>query len=864
MADIYRVRIKDKKYGPFSYERVIQLLHEGRISHESYIRKNDTKDWVQIKKLKEFETKNQIQFTKPPDPKEMGKKNYSFDIEDIWYLSDRGQITGPYTRDKIKVILKSPNLTKMAYAFKKDKSEVMFIEGFKGDMKDTVLYDKDAQLKNKLTKKGKSTLAFFKHTNWYKAFKKAFYLDKLKKKKILRPRNIIIALANIIIIIVTYSILRTCPFESELIVSRSNKSFPGFLATLLQEAAVKERYCRLSDKSAGYNIYHGKYELYNKYEKKLVEQYFKKGKLHGPHKEFYDNGRPSAKAFYQENILNGKTITWFNTESEEPKIKEECFYGTQGFGECTGYYLNGMKKYFGSNISTIDEMELATILKEGKWHYWKEDGNLDKIIYYRNGVIQHVDNIGFIEIAQIPVVSKPYLSIFSPRGTYAAIATKSKIIIYNFLSKKIVFEHKNDKIIYKLEFSSDDNYLLAQLKDNILVLNIHDEGYTFLISEVDDLISAYITPNSKYLIAISKLALISDSDEDEYATDQYIQAYNLASKKKITEQTYTSQLDKTFVSHNGDLLVAKEARGFQVLDFDSENFTWSHNTKDKVISTNFTPNDQYIIFTTKSKSRRSRHASIDLFRSNFYSLKKRKVHAVIKHGKSVNISAISSNDKYILLKFYDSLKLYSLRLRKIVSTIKLEKHAYFTMFTPDNKNILIGGSDNILYLYSIHRKKIIAKFPHKTTLKSATLGTNGYNIITHSWGPIEGQEQGEAKVINLQTRSELASFKLFQEVKKVSLAPDSNFAVTQFNTQKALSPENEPLIETNKIYDFRNKKIIATVENPDLNRSTSIENKTILFIDLIKEKSEEDDEELELQNKDSEKSKFVSIMRKQF
>ena len=100
---------------------------------------------------------------------------------------------------------------------------------------------------------------------------------------------------------------------------------------------------------------------------KRVENY-KGGKKNGQSLIYYESGNLKVKSAYKSGLLDGEYIQFYDTGSNKKKIE-----GT--------YKVISVDNVYGSNSTELS-------VKDGKWKYYNQNGNIDSIIVY-----QEVDDV---------------------------------------------------------------------------------------------------------------------------------------------------------------------------------------------------------------------------------------------------------------------------------------------------------------------------------------------------------------------------------------------------------------------------------------------------------------------------------------
>ena len=88
--------------------------------------------------------------------------------------------------------------------------------------------------------------------------------------------------------------------------------------------------------------------------------------------------------------------------SSEPRIKPDCYYfwysanaihSTQG--GYSGQLLNGLYTEFYLNKNLKEQGSFNKGLKDGSWKSWNEDGTVNKVSYWKNGIPVQGGSVSF-------------------------------------------------------------------------------------------------------------------------------------------------------------------------------------------------------------------------------------------------------------------------------------------------------------------------------------------------------------------------------------------------------------------------------------------------------------------------------------
>lgn len=105
-------------------------------------------------------------------------------------------------------------------------------------------------------------------------------------------------------------------------------------------------------------------------EVKLLSEMYSKGKLNGPQKTYYDNGKLKSIVYYKNDKIDG--IVEYDKSG---KLLHKSIF-ENGSGDWKLYWSNGKVSEEGKYVSGR---------KDGVWKKYREDGSLDTILKYDNG-----------------------------------------------------------------------------------------------------------------------------------------------------------------------------------------------------------------------------------------------------------------------------------------------------------------------------------------------------------------------------------------------------------------------------------------------------------------------------------------------
>jgi len=105
-------------------------------------------------------------------------------------------------------------------------------------------------------------------------------------------------------------------------------------------------------------------------EIKLLSEMYSKGKLNGPQKTYYENGKLKSIVYYKNDRVDGIVEYDKNGKLLHKSIFEN------GSGDWKLYWSNGKVSEEGKYVSGR---------KDGVWKKYREDGSLDTILKYDNG-----------------------------------------------------------------------------------------------------------------------------------------------------------------------------------------------------------------------------------------------------------------------------------------------------------------------------------------------------------------------------------------------------------------------------------------------------------------------------------------------
>lgn len=105
-------------------------------------------------------------------------------------------------------------------------------------------------------------------------------------------------------------------------------------------------------------------------EIKLLSEMYSKGKLNGPQKTYYENGKLKSIVYYKNDRVDG--IVEYDKSG---KLLHKSIF-ENGSGDWKLYWSNGKVSEEGKYVSGR---------KDGIWKRYREDGSLDTILKYDNG-----------------------------------------------------------------------------------------------------------------------------------------------------------------------------------------------------------------------------------------------------------------------------------------------------------------------------------------------------------------------------------------------------------------------------------------------------------------------------------------------
>ena len=105
-------------------------------------------------------------------------------------------------------------------------------------------------------------------------------------------------------------------------------------------------------------------------EVKLLSEMYSKGKLNGPQKTYYENGKLKSIVYYKNDRIDG--IVEYDKSG---KLLHKSIF-ENGTGDWKLYWSNGKVSEEGRYVSGR---------KDGVWKKYREDGSLDTILKYDNG-----------------------------------------------------------------------------------------------------------------------------------------------------------------------------------------------------------------------------------------------------------------------------------------------------------------------------------------------------------------------------------------------------------------------------------------------------------------------------------------------
>ena len=105
-------------------------------------------------------------------------------------------------------------------------------------------------------------------------------------------------------------------------------------------------------------------------EVKLLSEMYSKGKLNGPQKTYYENGKLKSIVYYKNDRIDG--IVEYDKSG---KLLHESIF-ENGTGDWKLYWSNG---------KVSEEGRYVSWKRDGVWKKYREDGSLDTILKYDNG-----------------------------------------------------------------------------------------------------------------------------------------------------------------------------------------------------------------------------------------------------------------------------------------------------------------------------------------------------------------------------------------------------------------------------------------------------------------------------------------------
>lgn len=105
-------------------------------------------------------------------------------------------------------------------------------------------------------------------------------------------------------------------------------------------------------------------------EVKLLSEMYSKGKLNGPQKTYYENGKLKSIVYYKNDRIDG--IVEYDKSG---KLLHKSIF-ENGTGDWKLYWSNG---------KVSEEGRYVSWKRDGVWKKYREDGSLDTILKYDNG-----------------------------------------------------------------------------------------------------------------------------------------------------------------------------------------------------------------------------------------------------------------------------------------------------------------------------------------------------------------------------------------------------------------------------------------------------------------------------------------------
>ena len=117
------------------------------------------------------------------------------------------------------------------------------------------------------------------------------------------------------------------------------------------------------------------WRYYNEKELLVSEETYRSGKLNGPSKTFYKNGKIAERFIYLDGLKDGEWKQFYEDGQEMVK----CLYiNNQLQGHYIRYYQDGRKEFEG---------RYKNDLKDGIWKFYLPNGKVDYELEYDNGLL---------------------------------------------------------------------------------------------------------------------------------------------------------------------------------------------------------------------------------------------------------------------------------------------------------------------------------------------------------------------------------------------------------------------------------------------------------------------------------------------
>ena len=876
----YKVRIDKNKYGPFSFEKICELLNLGKINENTYVLKDDSVKWLQIKEMEEFFPEGQSDkaiddavieieelkdkrptFSSMPNIDEINKtkltkvneieEDLSDDSEDIcmhgepknegltkipevkrpinydsdnddndtnkWFLVDGERKEGPIGKERARKLLKDELLSDKAYAYRADKKEMLFPDVFKGSI------DHVSSLNGKSVR--------LNITDEDSGEEETLPVSSIKKKiKFFFVFTIIVG--SVVFFYYLYLQMRPCPSGSDLVEIKLQGKNPSefILKRLILPISnpYLERFCRRASKNKSLVLIDGKYELYNKNGKRIVWQNYKKGVLDGVSNEYYGDGQLALQANYRDNTLIGSFVRYYKGSRENALKEEECFFNKKGYAVCEGWYQNKLKKFTGLRKVSYSSQAGLLNLKHGAWSYWSEEGRFDKISYYKEDKAVRNDYIEFRPIYDIVLDEKVNFFSFTPKGKYLFFITQNRLLIYDYLRKENVFDGKFREISY-VDFSQNEKEVLVRQENNYKLININTHEVQVLEALKGFKKVRFSRSNSDHLI------IAGDEVRDD-SSKLITGVFKISTREFILKSVYKKMLKASLLS-KGDVFFIKLNEGrLSIMNLKKEEEASNLNYDDKLSHITFTPGGESIFYITKDESYGAKGYLV-----KFANHVKAVTYDSLLLGKSKEIGPISSADRFLSLVDLSTIQIYDLEQKAILSVLKYGESPTSLFFDPKNEYLVLMKNKREVLIFNLLQKKVIKNVSFERNIEKIDLSPDGRFVSIKTWSDASSYTFGIISLLEMATGLVKAEIEIPGKEYYSSFSDNSYYLSIMMNGNFYTDSiyENHTCIK--KIFSIKDNKTIMSLEpGSELLSSVFYSENAIYMADINHIKSKKD------------------------